>query len=75
MKFDHVIDQCTHTSTCGLVTDGSFVAQRESRFRIINCSQEETFSNLLSRLEKDKFSESDSFFFFFKSHPGILQCD
>ena len=26
--------------------------------RIINCSQEETCSNLLSRLEEDKFSES-----------------
>ena len=30
--------------------------------RIINCSQEEAFSNLLSRLEEDKFSESDFFF-------------
>ena len=26
--------------------------------RIINCSQEEAFSNLLSRLEEDKLSES-----------------
>ena len=26
--------------------------------RINNCSQEETFGNLLSRLEEDKFSES-----------------
>ena len=31
--------------------------------RIINCSQEEAFSNLLSRLEEDKFLESDFFFF------------
>ena len=30
--------------------------------RIINCSQEEAFSNLLSRLEEDTFSESDFFF-------------
>ena len=30
--------------------------------RIINCSQEETFGNFLSRLEEDKFSESDFFF-------------
>ena len=35
----------------------------ESRFRLhcaiwVNCSQEETFGNLLSRLEEDKFSES-----------------
>ena len=37
--------------------------------RIINCSQEEAFSNLLSRLEEDKFSESD-FFFFFYWPPG-----
>ena len=33
--------------------------------RIINCSQEKAFSNLLSRLEEGKFSESDFFFFFF----------
>ena len=43
------------------------------RSRIINCSQEEAFSNLLSRLEEDKFSESD-FFFSFTGHPGLL-CD
>ena len=36
--------------------------------RIINCSQEEAFSNLLSRLEEDKFSESD--FFLFYRPPG-----
>ena len=30
--------------------------------RIINCSQEEAFSNLLSRLEEDTFPESDFFF-------------
>ena len=30
--------------------------------RIINYSQEEAFSNLFSRLEKDKFSESAFFF-------------
>ena len=43
--------------------------------RIINCSQEEAFSNLLSRFEEDKFSESDFFFFFFfTGHPGLL-CD
>ena len=35
------------------------------RYRVINCSQEEAFSNLLSRLEEDKFSESVFFFFFF----------
>ena len=34
-------------------------------YRVINCSQEEAFSNLLSRLEEDKFSESVFFFFFF----------
>ena len=33
--------------------------------RIVNCSQEETFGNLLSRLEEDKFSENDFFLFFF----------
>ena len=33
--------------------------------RIINRSQEEAFSSLLSRLEEDKFSESDFFSFFF----------
>ena len=27
--------------------------------RIVNCSQEEAFSNLLSRLEEDKLSQSD----------------
>ena len=31
--------------------------------RIVNCSQEETFGNLLSRLQEDKFSESDFFLF------------
>ena len=42
--------------------------------RVINCSQEETFGNLLSRLE-NKFSESDFFsFFLFTGHPGLL-CD
>ena len=30
--------------------------------KIINCSQEKTSSNLLSRLEEDKFSESDFLF-------------
>ena len=39
--------------------------------RIINCSQEEAFSNLLSRLEEDKFSESDFFFFLFTGHPRV----
>ena len=40
--------------------------------RIINCSQEEAFGNLLSRLEEDKFSESAFFFsfFFFSGSPG-----
>ena len=68
-KFDHVIEliyTCTR-----FVKNGSFVAQHGSRFRlhcaigsrIINCSQEEAFSNLLSRLEEDKFSDSDFFFF------------
>ena len=47
--------------------------------RIINCSKEETFGNLLSRLEEDKFSGSDLFlfiylFYFFTGHPGLL-CD
>ena len=42
--------------------------------RIINCSQEETFGNLLSRLEEDKFSESDFFFNFFNGHLDLL-CD
>ena len=41
--------------------------------RIINCYQEETFGNLLSRLEEDKFSDSD-FLFLFTGHPGLL-CD
>ena len=31
--------------------------------KLINCSQEEAFSNLLSGLEEDKFSESDFIFF------------
>ena len=82
------------TCACDFVTDGSFefVAQREVvsgctvlfGSRIINCSQEETFANLLSRLEEDKFSESRKrkkiighvtfFFFFFTGHPGLL-CD
>ena len=35
------------------------------RSRIINYSQEETFGNLLSRLEEDKFSERDFFFLLF----------
>ena len=38
--------------------------------RIVNCSQEETFGNLLSRLEEDKFSESDFLFLFFYRPPG-----
>ena len=68
--------------TRGLVTDGSFVAQRESRTvlfgsRIINYSQEETLGNSLSRLEEDK-SESRvghaTFLTFFAGHPG-LPCD
>ena len=33
--------------------------------RIINCFQEDTFGNFLSRLEEDKFSESDFLFLFF----------
>ena len=50
--------------------EASFVAQCRSRFRlhcvlfrsrIVNCSQEETFGNLLSRLEEDKFSASVAF--------------
>ena len=40
--------------------------------RIITCSQEETFGNFFSKLEEDKFSESD--FFFFTGHLGLL-CD
>ena len=62
-NLDHVIE-LMHTCTW-FVTDGSFVAQHESCFRlhcairvqIINCYQEETPGNLLSRLEEDK-SES-----------------
>jgi len=54
-----IINWCTRAR--GFATDGSFVAQRESRFRLhcviqvqdINCSQEEAFDNLLSRLEED----------------------
>ena len=43
--------------------------------RIINCSQEEAFSNFLSRLEEDKFSEGHFLFsFFFTGHPGLV-CD
>ena len=38
-------------------------------FRIVNCSQEETFGKLLLRLEEDKFSESN--FFFFNGHLVI----
>ena len=41
--------------------------------RIINCSQEATSGNLLSRLEEDKFSESD-LFSFPTGHPGLF-CD
>ena len=39
-------------------------------FRIINCFQEETFGNLLSRLEEEKFSEGDFLFIFFYRPPG-----
>ena len=44
--------------------------------RIINCSQEETFGNLLSRLEEDKFSGSrvGHVTFFFTGFPGLV-CD
>ena len=38
--------------------------------RIINCSQEKAFSNLLSRLEEDKFSESDFIYMFLYQPPG-----
>ena len=70
------------------VTDGSFVAQRESRFRLHcdNLSPEsltvpkgkETLGNLLSRLEEDKLSESwvghvTFFVLFFTGHPGLLR--
>ena len=49
--------------------------------RITNCSQEEAFGNLLSRLA-DRGSQvlgelgwsCDFFFFFFTGHPGLL-CD
>ena len=41
-------------------------------FRIINCPQEETLGNLLSRLEEDKFSGSrfGHATFFFYQPPG-----
>ena len=44
--------------------------------RIINYSQEETFGNLLSRLEEDKFSGSwvGHVIFYFTGYPGLL-CD
>ena len=49
--------------------------------KIVNCSKEETFGNLISRIQEEQFSERRvkrfghvDFFFFFTSHPGLF-CD
>ena len=76
-KIDHVIELIyTHTR---FVTDGLFVAQHVNRFRLHcairvqnHCSQEKASNNLLSRLEENKFSESDFFFFFYWPPGSIL---
>ena len=75
-KFDHVIELIhAHEASSQMarlwlsmeVVSGCTVLFGS---RIINCSQEETFGNLLSRLEEDKFSESDFLFIFFYQPPG-----
>ena len=69
------------------VADSSFVAQRESHFRLhcdsfsgseSFCSQEKTVGNLLSGLEEDKsesrVSHATFYYLFLTGHTGLL-CD
>ena len=50
--------------------------------KIVNCSKEETFGNLISRIQEEQFSERrvkrfghvTFFIYFFTGHPGLF-CD
>ena len=80
-KFDHVIE-LIHTRTrlhhrslvCGSACKSFQAALCYLGPGSLTVPREETFGNLLSRLEEDNSRRGTFYFYFFTGHPGLL-CD